>query len=55
MEHRIPGMFGGWSDNWITPRVGLVKMNLTSCHPDPVDRPICTEEYWELIWYNLVE
>ncbi|MCH7774713.1 MAG: hypothetical protein IH784_09960 [Bacteroidetes bacterium] len=55
MEHLILWAYGSWSYNWIVPRVGLVKMDLTRCHPDPVDRPICTVEYWELIWYNSVE
>ena len=47
---------GSRSNNWIVPRVGLVKMDLTSCHPGPSQFScICTEEHWELIWYNLVE
>ena len=56
MEHLIPGfMVSSYSYNWIVPRVGLVKMDLYSCHGGPVDERICTVEYWELIWYNLVE
>ncbi len=57
MEHYIPDFIYcvSYSYNWIVPRVGLVRMDLYSCHPDPVDRCICIGDYWELIWYNLVE
>ncbi len=52
MVHLIPGDFGGWSYNWIAPRVGLVKLdwNIESLIYNSL-----SEEYWELIWYNLVE
>jgi len=55
MEHIIPGFESyDWSYNWIVPRVGLVKMDF---HDGRSDGATITwrEEYWELIWYNLVE
>ena len=56
MEHRIwEGGSNGSPYYWIVPRVGLVKMKLKICRIDQNFNLICTEEYWELIWYNLVE
>jgi hypothetical protein len=56
IERIIPWAGDSKSYNWIVPRVGLVKMDLINC---PwlgliVDRS-CRKEYWELIWYDLVE
>jgi len=53
MGHRI--FYFTETYNWIVPGVGLVKMDLYSCFPGPLGGGICSEEHWELIWYNLVE
>ena len=43
-----------WSYSWIVPRVGLVKMDFHDGRSDGVTIT-WRDEYWELIWYNLVE
>ena len=43
-----------WSYSWIVPRVGLVKMDFHDGWSDGANI-YWREEYWELIWYNLVE
>ena len=44
-----------WSYSWIVPRVGLVKMDFYDGWSTGVPPVFFREEYWELIWYNLVE
>jgi len=56
LYHTIAGFEAyDWSYSWIVPHVGLVKLDFYdgwSTGAPPIN---FREEYWELIWYNLVE
>ncbi len=44
-----------WSYSWIVPRVGLVKLDFYWGWSTGAPPIYFREEYWDLIWYNLVE